>query len=470
MRLLYAATLILALAAPARAQWAEVPTATSVRYDYIQGGPGFLLRYDSSGDNLSVFYCSLSVSRDGGLTFAPTGYKVPSPLNSASFSCRRPEFTFDTALTGEVLAYLLDPADARGVFRTSDGVTWTRLAGVPEGEERLYPRFVGGDVVAHANAAATPGRVVRLAAGASTWTDVAAVPFSSLPGGTPDLPIVMGSVVRPGGGRRVYARSRLSNTPLVYTSDDLQTWTPAPAADSLGTRYVYDFGEGEAVMEASPYKLAAAIVGGQITFRNYLEKRTTTGGSVWRNGFAFPSTPSTPVVSGSAFTRIDNRTAFSFSGVSQWPLLLTRDRGTTWTQVDTRTADANNPERFYQTDGRFLFYVDDAQGGRLWRRPLADYALTTAGEAAPETRGVEMTVGPNPARGAATLRVTLAEAQSVRVTLTDVLGRDVPALDRALPAGASSLPLDVSRLAPGVYAARLVADGASASVRLTVAR
>ena len=56
------------------------------------------------------------------------------------------------------------------------------------------------------------------------------------------------------------------------------------------------------------------------------------------------------------------------------------------------------------------------------------------------------------------------------MTLTDVLGREALALDRALSAGAQALPLDVHSLAPGVYVARIVSSGASASVRLTVAR
>ncbi len=105
---------------------------------------------------------------------------------------------------------------------------------------------------------------------------------------------------------------------------------------------------------------------------------------------------------------------------------------------------------------------------RLYRYALA--GLATVADAAPEAGGPALALAPNPARGSARLGVTLAEAGEVRVTLADVLGRAVLALDRTLGAGPQTLPLDLSGLSPGVYVARVVTATGAATQTLTVAR
>ena len=101
-------------------------------------------------------------------------------------------------------------------------------------------------------------------------------------------------------------------------------------------------------------------------------------------------------------------------------------------------------------------------------------ATPVAAEDAPGAAGLALSIGPNPAGRAATLRLALAEAATVRVSVADALGRTVLRLDRALAAGSHALPLDVSGLAPGVYVARVAAAGggaaAASSVRFTIAR
>lgn len=63
---------------------------------------------------------------------------------------------------------------------------------------------------------------------------------------------------------------------------------------------------------------------------------------------------------------------------------------------------------------------------------------------------------PNPARGAATLEIALPAAEPVRVTLFDVLGREVRRLsERPLPAGMSRLQVDTQGLASGSYLLRV---------------
>jgi hypothetical protein len=85
-------------------------------------------------------------------------------------------------------------------------------------------------------------------------------------------------------------------------------------------------------------------------------------------------------------------------------------------------------------------------------------------------------VYPNPARGWVTLSVGLDAPASVRVTVYDLAGRLVRALDAAdLGPGAHRIALDASALASGVYVARAEASfpaGGRASLlqRFTVAR
>lgn len=69
------------------------------------------------------------------------------------------------------------------------------------------------------------------------------------------------------------------------------------------------------------------------------------------------------------------------------------------------------------------------------------------------------------------VRVTLAHAGDARVEVFDLLGRRVVNVhDGPLGAGTHALPVDVRRLAPGVYVVRAHAGGAVASRRVTVLR
>jgi len=82
-----------------------------------------------------------------------------------------------------------------------------------------------------------------------------------------------------------------------------------------------------------------------------------------------------------------------------------------------------------------------------------------------------LSVRPNPARGQAEVRFTLAAPASVRVSAYDVLGRQVAVLHEGpMGAGAHTLPFDTHRLAPGTYAVVLEADGHQAARLLTVVR
>jgi hypothetical protein len=96
----------------------------------------------------------------------------------------------------------------------------------------------------------------------------------------------------------------------------------------------------------------------------------------------------------------------------------------------------------------------------------------SAAPPAPAEAGPALTLaGPNPARARAAVTVRLAAGGPARVTLVDVLGREVAVLLHGdLAPGPHPVGFDVDRLAPGVYAVRLESGEGVESVRLTVAR
>lgn len=107
-------------------------------------------------------------------------------------------------------------------------------------------------------------------------------------------------------------------------------------------------------------------------------------------------------------------------------------------------------------------------GTRTFGSPLT---FPTAGGDAPEATALALSVGPNPAGASATARFTLGAPAHVRLTVTDVLGREVARpVDAARPAGTHAAALGVATFAPGVYDVRLTVTGQTLVRRVTVVR
>ena len=196
-----------------------------------------------------------------------------------------------------------------------------------------------------------------------------------------------------------------------------------------------------------------------------------------------------------------SRTTYGYDAAERWVLY----RSETWSPADevwlvrvtqrsaydaagTRTEFSTQR---YAADGRTVesggrtFDTFNADGRRTtslrqdWDRDAqawADasrvtYAYDRAVDAgpSPEAAPLAVAVYPNPTAGPATLRLTAPGAVDVRVEVYDALGRRVAVVHDG-PAVARAFPLDVARLAPGVYTARAVADGRVAHQPFTVVR
>jgi hypothetical protein len=78
---------------------------------------------------------------------------------------------------------------------------------------------------------------------------------------------------------------------------------------------------------------------------------------------------------------------------------------------------------------------------------------------------------PNPARQQVTLRYALPEAQSIRLSVYDIMGREVAVLvDQRQDPGRKQVRLDASQLSSGTYFYRLRAGETTKTKRLTVVR
>lgn len=115
---------------------------------------------------------------------------------------------------------------------------------------------------------------------------------------------------------------------------------------------------------------------------------------------------------------------------------------------------------------------DGSEGDYIYSATATINVTTVAGEAAPAAAPFGLSApSPNPVRGTATSRLTLAEASTVAVAIVDGRGRTVRALPtERLGAGAHTLRLPATGLAPGTYFVVVEAAGGRQTQPLVVAR
>ncbi|HEX8386194.1 MAG TPA: T9SS type A sorting domain-containing protein [Rubricoccaceae bacterium] len=143
-------------------------------------------------------------------------------------------------------------------------------------------------------------------------------------------------------------------------------------------------------------------------------------------------------------------------------------------QVNTYTmSDQRRPSVALDADGDLVvvwqsYYQDGDHDGVYAQRYAAGPAASEPGAPA----GLTLALVPSPVGASGGhVRYETPGAGRVRVTVSDVLGREVAVLvDDEQGAGPHSVALDAGRLAPGVYVVRLEAGAATVIRRVTVAR
>ena len=435
MRSLYALALLLVLSAPVQAQWETVHAFT----------PRGTSRFPFLAQDERVVYAvpdSVFGSADGGATFTGRSYRDDLGLALGGFNPVRGAGTWD----GDVLLGSLCPQQC--LTRSSDGQTWARVPIPTSGQATISGIAMG---------IAGRGNVLVVVTQPITGTTTNSTIWRSDDSGASwryaqtatvlDKPIWMGVVA---GRFFLIAGDETRYTGSLYSSADGDTWTPVSVPQSSGP---YEIEQADAVVESGGALFASGNGIGLVT--------SADGGATWTE----------------VATNLVGQRPFSLVGLGGGVLagtvgathMTSADYGATWTPSCPLYGAGYTSDDF-EASSQFLF---TRAGGEIGRIAYAACGLTAppvAADEVPSTRIFSLAVGPNPTAGAATARFSLALAGMARLSVHDILGREVLVVRRALGAGAQSLPLDVSGLAPGVYVARLTAGAASASGRFTVAR
>ncbi len=138
-----------------------------------------------------------------------------------------------------------------------------------------------------------------------------------------------------------------------------------------------------------------------------------------------------------------------------------------WDFGDGRTRTLQNPVHTYATADSFLvcLTVTTVDG---CTDDFCQYLRVTVSSENPVVSALRLT--PNPATQQTRLSFVLDHATPVTVSMMTLAGQVVGVQSADLGAGANALVLDLSKLAAGIYIAKLDADGISQSVRVAVMR
>jgi len=401
-------------AAPARAQWNQVGA--------IPGTPLFSLFVN--GDTLAAGGdTTVHVSIDGGATWRHSAKPVAGVHAVTAVRVRN----------GRIFAGTF----GQGVFTSDDlGLTWQGfnqglVGGFADSQldiDDLVPR---GDTMYVATAGA--GVYLRRLTPPATWQ----------PTGTPWDPEqaqVVNSIAL--GGKRLLALA--GGNGMVFRNDPGELdWTESDL-NNVG--------------------IAAGVQGSTAIW-------TGTGWVVGTNIGLFLSAagqePWTPVGLGlgplrwSAFALQGGHLFAAFTISTLAVIGQSSDGGATWTDPEVF------PSVFIQALGISHGQLFAARGDGLWRREQPPLAVPPV----IATRVKLALAGPQPFADRATFRLELPQAGEATLELFDVLGRRTGVrVTRGWPAGPSTVSLDARDLAPGVYAARLVAGAAHAELRIVHTR
>lgn len=421
--------LLLLAAAPARAQWQALETPRRAYNNALLPAESFttfngtiVASFDEYDREPGCTSCHVTyASRDGGATWTLVRDPDGALFGASSFVARG----------GVLYAMHQYPVDTRNgrAYRSTDGLTWT-LAAPPSGAGVLHQLQVSADGALWARSAGA--RAILRSAGGAAWANASA----GLPAG--QMHNVAGAT-----DTRVFA---MAGSNLYVREAAGTAWTAVPYFTSYPPATVV---EGGTTLYA-PSLVIRSVTGPPYMLANYLH-RSTDGGTTWS---ALPAHPRQTIFGMTAAA--DGRIATAFRD----SVAVSADGGATWAKATTPGQSSSVSEM--RIEGGYL-YVLDWGNDRLYRRPLSDFGVTTAAEAAPAASALRLDLpAPHPARGTVTFRFAVAAPGPVRLAVADLLGREVAVLHDGPASGDGMASFDVSRLAPGVYVARLTGGDAHA--------
>jgi hypothetical protein len=168
--------------------------------------------------------------------------------------------------------------------------------------------------------------------------------------------------------------------------------------------------------------------------------------------------PGIGTVNWTAFATAGGHLFGAFDTPSAAVLEESSDDGVTWQIVEVQ------PSVFVKEMAVSGSHVFAARADGLWKRPLVVTSVPIDDRPNPLHLAV---AGPQPFQGGTRLRFDLPRAGAITIELFDVHGRLVgDRIERQLPSGRNVLDLNAQRLASGVYMARLTAGGRHQVVRL----
>jgi len=370
---------------------------------------------------------------------------------------------------------------SRGLFRSpDDGATWETLtSGLPSQPSVRAIAAVPGFIVI-----STSSAVYRSVNG-TQWTTVG-TGLGTDAGRVAHLLYVPGDGLYAGGGGNVTA------SPGVYRSTDLAATFEARNNGIPGAGPTDTYRGVDGLAAVGPNVLAAVNANfGEVsgTFRSVNQGANwahvtpglggadvlTTSGNTFVGGFGLEIHRSVDNgdswIEGARFsgfvTSVHGRGQEVWASVNLAAPQRSLDGGVAWTEAGEGLGTTSSTRvGLVYVGTEYVF--GGTSGANLWRRPVGGATAAEPGATAP---GLELLVAPNPARGAATVTLTLNAAQPATVTVYDALGRRVAALhDGMLAAGPHAFRLDTAALPAGVYVARAVTGGAVVMHRLTVVR
>ena len=236
----------------------------------------------------------------------------------------------------------------------------------------------------------------------------------------------------------------------IYARPDTSAgeWSPLPTTYDAGSGIlsapVSDFSEFVFASDSNPLPVEMAGFDATVTDGAAVELSWTTASETGNAGF-----------------QVQRRAADAAAGASEW---------TTIGRVEGRgTADASTSYSFVDDEPP---YAADSLSYRLKQVDTDGTTSFTAPISVKRDVGAVALLGtfPNPASQQVTLRYALPRAQSVRIGLYDVLGREVRTVVQGRREGRQEVQIDVSDLSSGVYMLRLKAGETVQTERVTIAR